>query len=288
MIGEAREAEGFVAWVSWAPDSPSLGLARALAGNLDPVLPVLFDREQKAEQVLQNLGVPAGRHGELDEEERSRLSSWLAAASLEEGADPSLLKQSLAPRPAFTGNGSVLGGWGVDAVALRVDAATRQGKASTALAALLGNPEAWESLQGGLDGFRRGVGGPVVRALEGAVSFSGGHLVRVEEGWMAGPVADRLMAWTRLGRRPVVALGPMDRGLKVSLRARSGTSWRLDRMARSAARSTGGSGGGHRLAAGALVPGDKEAAFLEHLARELKAEGTRMGVGTHDDGSGAA
>lgn len=273
LTAEVKQADAtHVDWRRWTPDAaPGTPLKQALAGNLDPVIPALKGDAGQAAAVLTSLRIDPERSAEsLDDEERARLVNWLSAAMLEEGADPGLLARLLSPRLAFPAHHEAVAGLSVTEVAQRVDAATRQGAEATALSALLGSHEAWDAIMTHLQAYREGATEPVWRASHAAVSLGPAHLVRVEQGSMAGPVADRLMAWTRLGTRVVVTLGPVPRGLKLSLRARPGTPWRLDRIAESCARGVGGAGGGHRLAAGALIANGQEARFLETLSATLK------------------
>lgn len=266
-----------IPWHSWAPDaSPGMSLAEALAHNLDPLVPRLKGEAQQAQTLLQGMDIDPKQNVEtLSEPDRAHIASWLAAALLEQGASAAILASMLSPRPVFPPHTGPIAGSSVAEVALRVDAATRRGAETTALAALLGHEAAWQQINGQLEEYRHAVFTPVVRTGEGSTRFGPGHLVRVEAGWMAGPVADRLMAWSPLGAQPVVVLGATPGGVKVSLRARPGTPWRLDRVAQQAGRTAGGAGGGHRLAAGALVPREKESALLEKLAELLDQEAVK-------------
>lgn len=272
-----NKSDQSIPWRSWSPDaSPGMPLAESLAHNLDPLVTRLKGDAQEATAFLGGMDIdPTQNVDDLPEADRAQIASWLAAALLEQGASADVLASMLAPRPVFPEHAGPLAGATVQEVALRVDAATRRGAETTALAALLGNEVAWQQINRQLQEYRQGVFGPVIRASEGATSIGPGHLVRVEAGWMAGPVADRLMAWTQLGQKPVVVLGTTPRGVKVSLRARPGTPWRLDRVAHDAGRSAGGAGGGHRLAAGALVAREKESALLEKIAEALNEQAAK-------------
>jgi single-stranded-DNA-specific exonuclease len=279
LVQQAQASEQ-IAWHPWVPAAPRASpILDALLKNLDPMVPHFHGEPEKASQTLEALGIPpTARLDEIEETTWSKLCSWLAAGLLEEGADGRLVAKMLSPHPTFPEQSGPLAGLTIPEVAMRIDSGTRQDHAPTALAALLGSQDAWDRLEEGLPGYRSAVTEPVWKAANAAIRLGPGHLVRVEAGWSAGPVADRLMAWTRLGRAPVIVMGAMPRGWKLSLRARNGTPWRLDRVASESARAAGGVGGGHRLAAGALVPQDKEAVMLEKIAAALRQEAQKHGL----------
>lgn len=302
-----RQAEAEAARTDGPPPSltrqpgPTLAegpLMDTLTGSLDPFVLRAHTDPDGVRAALEALGAPADSPlGSLDEDARRRFASWLSLELLDQGAEPGMVRQLLGPRFIVPG----LGGLDLGTVATLVDTACRQGEPQRALVGLLGTDVDRRPLHEGVARYEE----TIRVVLEGAVRrrrlppLGPAGLVRIEAGMYAGPITDRIMAWLPHGQRPVVALGPMESdttkgpAVKVSLRARpvaDGPRWRLDEAARLAAGSAGGVGGGHALAAGAIVPAAQEARFLERIKAILEdqAGGAKGDTAAQEESEGDA
>ncbi|MFA6668994.1 MAG: DHH family phosphoesterase, partial [Candidatus Methanomethylophilaceae archaeon] len=74
---------------------------------------------------------------------------------------------------------------------------------------------------------------------------------------------------------PIIAFADSDDGVKVSARAEKGMAERglnLSEIMKKASSMVGGFGGGHNVAAGATIPGDKKEEFLEIVEDLVSAQ----------------
>lgn len=254
-------------------------LSEALALALDPYIATFQGDPEKAAEALKRIGLdPEKPLSACNADQHRTFSSWLTLLALEQGADPDSVTRLFEPVPSFPR----YDGLDVATLADLVDAACREDVATEGLIGLLGSDRDREPLAARVAEYT----GKIRSALESAFlndeprTFGPATFFQVDEGAYAGPVADRLMSWTRHGNTPLIIGGPLDgRGFKVSMRARPPAKrddgkqvtirWRLDEAAAKAGRATQGNGGGHALAAGAIVALDDGEALLGRIGKAL-------------------
>ncbi len=272
LLDEARKA-GHVRDVQM-PVLIGVTLAQALAQR-EPAISGLHGDLAACETFLEALAIDGEAEAEdLTAEERTRLVSALALKVLEGGGrseDAASLVQPVEHNARL--------GTSLRHVFRIVDACGREGQAATGIAYLLGDKAAKAealaifarykaTLHEGLQRLGK-EGTRVRRAVQSAWTEAPAYTGMVAGLGMVHVVKDR--------QRPLAVLAPRGDGqVQVSTRG-------LERMVRkgldlgkacsAAAQAVGSEGGGHPVAAGAVVPKDKAEPFLDALDAALAAQG---------------
>ncbi|HEX2066570.1 MAG TPA: DHHA1 domain-containing protein [Candidatus Thermoplasmatota archaeon] len=270
LLGRCRAA-GHARQVSMPP-LMGLDLAEALANARPPVPGAATPAD--ARRLLQAAGVdPHLEVDELDEEGRTRLVSALVAAHLAEGAAPPPPERLVGPVDF-----SVRLGRSLRQVFRVVDACGRSGAPATALAFLMGDPAASREAEGLFAAYRaalregvrdlREQGALRRAAVQVAWTRSPEHTGMVAGLGMAH-VVDPGLPLAVLARRPDGLVQVSTRGTHAQVEA----GLDLGAACHAAARAVGSEGGGHPVAAGAVVPEKDVEAFLAALDAALAAGG---------------
>ncbi|HUR61754.1 MAG TPA: DHH family phosphoesterase [Candidatus Thermoplasmatota archaeon] len=256
------------------PMPPLFGLDLAQAiRHAGPPVPGAQTPEQ-ARAFLLAAGVdPDAEVDELDEEGRTRLVSALVAAHLAAGSTPPPHDVLLAPMDFNARLGRSL-----RQVFRTVDACGRGGAAATALAYLMGDPAAASeaqalftsykaALQAGLAALRE-EGTQARNAVQVAWTANPDHTGMVAGIGMVHVVEPRLPL-CMLARRPDGLVQVSTRGTHAQVAA----GLDLGAACLAAARAVGAEGGGHPVAAGAVVQEGSVEPFLAALDADLARQG---------------
>ncbi|MEA3143830.1 MAG: single-stranded-DNA-specific exonuclease [Thermoplasmata archaeon] len=250
------------------PPLMGLGLAEALA-NVQPPVPGA-ETPTAARALLGSVGVDPDREvDELDEEGRTRLVSAIVAAHLAAGSAPPPPDRLVVPVDVSAKLGKSL-----RQVFRVVDACGRGGAAATALAFLMGDPAAAAEAQAMFTAYRAALLEGIHALRAGGATARGGMQVA----WTRNPDHTGMVAGIGIAhvvddRLPLVVLARRPDGLvQVSTRgthAQVAAGLDLGAACHAAARAVGSEGGGHPVAAGAVVPEGKVEAFLAALEAAL-------------------
>lgn len=263
----AKEAQdrGVVS-VDQGPRLAAGPLGRALSASTDPFLVGLTGDESASRDWLSDRGIdPDTTWEDLDDGERRRLVSQLVAKLLDQGCIPEMVREIVGPRFSCSWRGV----GDADRLAELLSAAGRFELTGEALAWMLGLDEGRDKLEETAASYRKTVLEEAVRiAGDGARARESIQVIEVSRGTLTGTIASVAMNWFLDAGRATVSLHEDGGELKVSTR---GTYPLIERgldlaaACRRAAADVGGSGGGHRIAAGATVPSTERDAFLSAL-----------------------
>ncbi|MET1124864.1 MAG: DHH family phosphoesterase [Archaeoglobaceae archaeon] len=247
-------------------------VAKMLEYNIDPVLPGISGSERGSVSFLKSLGIdPWKRWIELSFEERRRVVSAIVRHCIECGMSHSSIFR-------LVGECYILldqpeGSEKRDAMEFStlLNATARHGMAEVGLGVCLGDEEAFRKARNLLQRHRsyisyglRLVDELGIEELENIQFFHvGDEIPDTVVGIVAG------MSFHKGNfDKPIVAFAKSEKGIKVSARATRKLVERgvnLAEALRIAAQAVGGSGGGHRIAAGATIPEGSEEKFLRIL-----------------------
>ncbi len=248
-------------------------LAEAVARRR-PGVPGLHGDLAASEAFLASLGLdPEAEAEDLKPEAQTRLVSALALRLLADGQAPDAAASLVEPVEH-----NVRLGTSLRHVFRIVDACGREGHAATGIAYLLGDRQAkaealsiFARYKATLhDGLKRLGREPPATRTAVQVAWTGDPAYT---GMVAGlgllhVVADRSRPLAVLAERPDGAVQVSTRGLEAQVRR----GLDLGAACSAAARAVGHEGGGHPVAAGAVVPADKVEAFLAALDHALVAQ----------------
>lgn len=243
-------------------------LAEALS-HAYPAIPGLDGDARASKEFLDSINVdPDAEVEELDADARTRLVSAVALRHMADGATPAQLERLVVPMEYNARLGASL-----RQVFRVVDACGREGQAATGIAYLMGDAAAksealacFARYQGALsDGLQvlREKGTQVRTAIQVAWTSNPDYTGMVAGVGMTHVVGDT--------ERPLCILATRgDGSVQVSTRAlhehvRAGID--LGRACSAAAKAVGTEGGGHPVAAGAVIPAGADERFLAELDR---------------------
>ncbi len=237
----------------------------ALLYSIEPFFIGLSGKREKIEKILKILKInPAKMMDELTEEEKTSLGSYLAL---------NLLKNSKVPEAAklIVDLDFRIDGVSVRYLAELIDAACRTDHQSVALGYILGSKEDFESMEI----LRREYRGNVVKAMYSMLGnlFEGKHIqyFYVEDSYLTSTLATIGSIYLLDPKKVTVGIHI---GKKVSVSARVHKSMsnkiNLGKILGKIAAELGGTGGGHRVAAGATIPIENERDFLRRLDEEIE------------------
>ncbi|HTT25481.1 MAG TPA: DHHA1 domain-containing protein, partial [Thermoplasmata archaeon] len=239
-------------------------VGEALAGAIDPYFRGLSGRPDRAQDLLRSVGIdPATPVTALGPEAERQLEGVLQQHLRDQGVRPEFVD-------VLVQEGWMVPALGADAqdVANWQNATGRAGVPGTGIALALGDPEALRAAQRCARDWQQGILQGILRLETGGIKTRGSvQWFESPEPTLAGTQAGLAMNYLLDPRRPVFAFSPSPTGpTKVSAR---GTAWLVQHgldlatACRTAAASVQGEGGGHRVASGATIPGDRRDAFLE-------------------------
>jgi RecJ-like exonuclease len=249
-------------------------LAEALAHARDPV-PGIDKDPAAAEAFLRRHNVDPGVEvEELGEEARTRLVSAVVLAHLAAGAKPPPPERLVAPVDFNARLGRSL-----RHVFRIVDACGRGGMAPTAIAFLMGDPAATAEAQAcfgrykaalleGIRGLRRD-GTRALAAVQVAWTMEADYSGMVAGIGMTHVVQDASRPLCILAKRPDGRVQVSTRGTHEQV----GAGMDLGAACQAAAKAAGSEGGGHPVAAGAVIDPDRVDAFLDALDAALAGQG---------------
>ncbi len=246
-------------------------LARALADSLDPYFVGLAGRESAARKWLKRRGFdPEAVPGQLEERKLRHLANELLLALLAQGATHEAGERLFFPD--YT-----LKDYPVEAsiLAKAINAAGREGERDLGVAAAMGDGAALEQVTNIRAMYDEKVRDGLLGLEElGPTTSPAGHFHYFEsrEPKVKGAVAGLAAAYWLCRKRPLLALSVRDERLDISSRASQHLVARgidLARAMAQAARACDGQGGGHPIAAGASVPLDRKAEFLDAVDSSL-------------------
>lgn len=237
-------------------------LADALAGTVPPYVVGVTGRRDAAAERLRGIGLdPAVPLADLTADERRTLTSHLVTTLLRQGAEAETVESIVADKLWSPTDGVY-----AHELAEYVDGCARTGFEGLGLSLCLGDKDAF----GRAEEIRRSFQARVVaylHALEANGPQKREHIqfLYTDEATLAGTVAQIAMNYFLDPSKPTLGLSAGDRSTKVSARATKRLLSRGVDLAvalRDAAKSVGGTGGGHNIASGATVPRGSEEAFL--------------------------
>lgn len=248
-------------------------LASALAHH-EPPLAGLHGDAAACAQALRGLDLdPDAEAEELDRQEQTRLVSWMALRHLADGHDvrpDALVDATLHDRRL---------GMSLRHVFRMVDACGRNGRAGLGVAFLLGDDGARQEAQATFRTYKASLR----RALEHLESHGTERRPACQVAWTreaayTGMVAGLGMSHVLDDRRvPVVVLASReDDQVQVSTRGshdQVAAGLDLGAAVQEAAAEAGAEGGGHPIAAGAVLAADRVDRFLDDLDRVLQGQG---------------
>jgi single-stranded-DNA-specific exonuclease len=258
-------------------------LHKALATTMSPFFPGLSGEEDQCLGFLNSLGITV-KDGDrwrvpadLDKEEKKRLYSGLVEYLVKRGIQASEAEHLIGKVYVFSEEDRFTPLRDAREFASLLNACGRVGKAGLALALSLGDrrEKVLQEADETLSIYRRKLT-QLLEALEKAsdriLEFQNLYLVRCEEiveERMLSPILGLLHSLGKFPKpKPVVAMSYSGSGrerLKVSVRAKDALlemGLNLGLILEEAAREVGGRGGGHAMAAGAIIPSERWEQFL--------------------------
>ena len=247
---------------------PAGPLAKSLYLSTDPFIEGVTGDQAAVSALLQDAGVDGGRlSSELDDDERRRLSSLIAARLALQGVSVTTLKEVCRDRYMLKDHRT-----DAESLADILNSCGREGLGGVAVGYFLGDRDCLLQAAEVNDASRR-------RIAEAVSSLSSVGLTQMENiqyfdsslMGSTGIICGIAMQYLGDPMKPTVGLNTQNDGrTNVSTR---GMWCQLDRgvdlsvAVRQAAEAAGGSGGGHRIAAGATFPNGRESDFLSELDR---------------------
>jgi len=272
LLEEARKA-GHVRDVP-QPLLIGVTLAQAVAQRSPPI-PGLHGDLAACEALLESFGIdPEAEAEDLGPEERTRLVSALALRLLAAGAPTEDAASLVEPVEQ-----NVRLGTSLRHVFRIVDACGREGQAATGIAYLLGDKAAKGEALALFSRYKS----VLHEGLKGLAAQGTVMRAAVQSAWTADAAYTGMVAGlgmvhvTRDRKRPLAILAPRKDGqVQVSTRGLEGMVRRgldLGKACSIAAQAVGSEGGGHPVAAGAVVAKDRAEAFLDVLDATLAKQG---------------
>jgi RecJ-like exonuclease len=236
----------------------------ALAHTPFPFFAGVTGREEPAAEVLKEAGVdPEERLDKADPDALRTLTSALSIRLMRQGARSETIQQTLVDDNYW------LPSWGLYAHELSalLNGCGRMDQGSLGLAVALGDPQARSEAMELQKDYSRELMASLLKAeKEGAYAREHIQFIYADRPNLAGVTAGVMMQYLFDQEKPTLGLAVADGKTKVSGRGtRYLTAKGLDLAIAldEASREVGGSGGGHDVAAGAVVPKGKEDKFLD-------------------------
>lgn len=256
------------------PAFVGMDLADALARWEHPKVPGLFGDHDASAAFVQELGLDGTDNESLTDEQQTTLLSALmlhgAAHGMPADDMDRLMRRELTSRALNTG---------LRRLFRIIDACGREGHTATGLATLMGDPLAREEAEEVFRGYRNIIASDLERLrTDGPVTHDFLQHFQIGKAAYTGMVGGIGMTHVVDDiTRPLVVSAPRDDGqIQVSTRGRNehvDAGLDLGRACKEAAERFEKAGGGHPVAAGAVIAPDELDGFIAALDAALKAQG---------------
>ena len=241
----------------------------AIVYSTDPFFNGLTGKPDEVKRLLTGLKIPHDTNpGKLTEDQIRSLEKKLTARLLLQGCGIEAIKYIESDMMRFSGLD-----YNSKEVSSIIDGNARVGKNSVAVQYFLGDQNLREEVINGWKTYKTRLIDYVYRSISEIVSLSHVQFFYAPESEMAGKISDLLMLYVADQSKPIVGFNVSDDKTKLSAR---GTIRMVDNglnlatVLRAACEQVGGSGGGHDVAAGGIIPKGKEKEFIELVNRILK------------------
>ena len=252
---------------------PAGPLAKSLYLSTDPFIEGVTGDQAAVSALLQDAGVDGGRmSSELDDDERRRLSSLIAAKLALQGVSVTTLKEVCRDRYMLKDHRT-----DAESLADILNSCGREGLGGVAVGYFLGDRDCLLQAAEVNDASRRRIAEAVsslssvgltqmknIQYFDSSLMGSTGIICGIAMQYLGDPMKPTVGLNTQNdGRTNVSTRGmwcQLDRGVDLSVAVRQ------------AAEAAGGSGGGHRIAAGATFPNGRESDFLSELDRIIGSQ----------------
>ncbi|MFN3384323.1 MAG: DHH family phosphoesterase [Archaeoglobaceae archaeon] len=244
-------------------------IAKMLEYNTDPVIPGITGDENGSLKFLNSLGIdPWKKWIEITKEEKRRVVSGIVRHCMDFGLGYDEIKR-------IAGECYILlqqpeGCEKRDAMEFStlLNATARYGEAEIGVGVCFGDERAFSRARTLLQNHRKNIANGIrlveeigIKELKNVQYFHAGKEIKDT---IIGIIAG--MSLVKNPKKPIVAFAESDNGVKVSARANYrlvGKGLNLSKAMKIASEAVGGSGGGHNVAAGALIPFGSEEKFIE-------------------------
>jgi RecJ-like exonuclease len=246
-------------------------IVKMLEYNIDPLIPGLTGDEVSCVRFLSSLQVdPWVRWIEISKEEKRRIISAIVRHCINFGLGYDEIKRIAGECYILLRNPEGCEKRDAMEFSTLLNATARYGEAEVGMAVCFGDEKAFSRARTLLQNHRKNLAEGLriveevgIKELKYVQYFHAGREIRDT---IIGIVAG--MSLVRNPKKPIIAFAESERGIKVSARATyklvdSGLN--LGKALRTSAEAVGGSGGGHSVAAGALIPYGSEEKFLQIL-----------------------
>lgn len=244
-------------------------LLDALTYSTDPFFLDITGKPKNAESFLKSINLdPMQNPSEITEDQRRVLEKKLSARLVSQGCGLDAIRYLESDMLRFRGID-----FNSKELASIIDGNSRVGKNSIALQYFLGDQTVYKEMEEGWKTYKTQLIDYVYRSMKEIIQLSNVQFFYSPESEMAGKISDLLMLYIADQSKPIVGLNAGDDITKISSR---GTTKMVEKgldlsvVMRNACEAVEGSGGGHDVAAGGVVPKGKEKAFLELVNRILK------------------
>lgn len=257
-------------------------IAKMLEYNTDPIIPGITGDENGSLKFLSSLGVdPWKKWIEITRDEKRKIVSALVKHCMNFGMGYDEIKRIAGECYIFLHQPEACEKKDAMEFSTLLNATARYGEAEVGVGVCFGDEKAFSRARTLLQNHRKNLANGLrfveqigIREMKNVRYFHAGREIKDT---IVGIIAG--MSLVKNPKKPIVAFAESDNGVKVSARA----NYRLVDMGlnlsaaiKIAAEAVGGSGGGHSVAAGALIPFGSEEKFLkifdELVGKQLKAK----------------
>lgn len=241
----------------------------ALVYSTDPFINEITGNVEKTAAFLKELEIePQTRFLELNEDQKRQLGKEISLKLIKQGIGTEALKYLETDLLKF--NGMQFTSKELSAI---IDGNSKVGNNATAVQYFLGDASAEKELVENWKIFKTKLIDYAYRSNSQIYNLSNVNYFYAPESEMAGAVCGILMLYLAPQDKPLVGFNVTPEDTRVSSRAtrrmvQKGLN--LSTVMKNATSEVGGSGGGHDIAAGAVIPKGKEKVFIEAVNRIIK------------------
>ena len=234
--------------------------------STDPFFLDLSGKPDNVRKVLESLEIPSEKSiFDLTEDEKRMLGEFLASRLLEQNSGSEAIK--------YLENDMILFdhlGFTSKEISTLVDGNAKVGMNSVPIIYFLGDPAEKEEMVNNWRIFKTKLIEYTYRAFKEVYEEPNVRYFYAPESEMAGAISGIMMLYLLKQDKPLIGFNVGNNDTKVSSRGSRRQVQRglnLSLIMRESAREVGGSGGGHDIAAGAVIPRGKEKQFVETANR---------------------
>ncbi len=239
-------------------------LYKMIAYSNDPIIPLVFKKERKAIVMLKKMGIDyKKRWNNLSKEEKKKVFSELVRWLLDDGFNYDYIKR-------LFGEVYELNGTDLREYAALLNSVSKHGDWKIALKACLNEKfdiiRKKHNLKDYIEYAKR-----EINEYENIYFFHGKNYILDT---VVGTVAGIILKEEEICN-PIVAFAESEEGIKVSVRAPPfliDRGLNLSTAIKKATELVGGNGGGHKSAAGGMIPKGMEESFLQAFYNEIKVQ----------------